>query len=57
MWSHTASILTLIANVNRGKNQRAFKPSDFDPHAQSQKEDAIEVANMGELRAAFEKMR
>ncbi len=31
-WSHTSSILALIANVNRDpKKSRTFKPDDFNP--------------------------
>ena len=30
-WDHTASLLALTYNANRGKNQRARKPNDFHP--------------------------
>ncbi len=34
-WAHTSAILALVANVNRDpKKSRAFKPADFNPHAQ-----------------------
>lgn len=33
-WSHTSTLLAMIANVNRDpKKTRAFKPGDFNPHA------------------------
>lgn len=31
-WNHTASVLAMLANVNRDpKKGRAFKPTDFHP--------------------------
>jgi hypothetical protein len=34
-WAHTSSVLAMLANVNRDpKRTRAFRPEDFDPHAQ-----------------------
>ena len=31
-WNHTASVMALLANVNRDpKRGRAFKPADFHP--------------------------
>ena len=34
LWSHTSTVLAMIANVNRDpKKTRAFKPDDFNPHA------------------------
>ena len=30
-WSQTAAIMALIANVNRPKGKRAYKPADFAP--------------------------
>jgi hypothetical protein len=34
-WGRAASIMALIANVNRDpKKSRAFKPADFDPFTQ-----------------------
>lgn len=32
LWNHTSAVMSLIANVNRGKNQRAWKPRDFHPY-------------------------
>ena len=32
-WSHTSTLLAMIANVNRDpKKTSPFKPSDFDPY-------------------------
>lgn len=31
-WTHTSSILCLLANVHRARGQRAFRPADFNPH-------------------------
>ena len=30
-WNHTASLMALAANINRGRNQRAFSALDFHP--------------------------
>lgn len=59
-WSHTASILAMIANANRDRKKRKnpFKPSDFDPmHNQTDKpmrKDPAEV--MSALKSAFKKL-
>ncbi len=35
-WSHTSTVMALMANVNRDpKKTRTFKPSDFDPTVRS----------------------
>lgn len=31
-WSHTSALLAMLANVNRGKKSKTFKPGDFDPY-------------------------
>ncbi len=31
MWNHTSTLLAMLANVNRPKRMRAFKPDDFHP--------------------------
>jgi len=32
-WGRTASLMSLLANVNRDpKKHRPFRPGDFDPH-------------------------
>ena len=31
-WSQTSTILAMLYNVNRGKNQSALHPADFNPH-------------------------
>jgi len=55
-WAHTSTLLAMIANVNRDpKKGRAFKPADFDPHAQGGRSDVIEIdrGNVGLMREAF----
>jgi hypothetical protein len=37
LWNHTSAVMSLIANVNRGKNTKVFVPSDFHPYDQEQK--------------------
>jgi len=34
MWTHTAAVLCLTANINRDTKKRAepFKPADFNPY-------------------------
>lgn len=32
-WAHTSAILAVIANVNRPRKARLYKPSDFDPYS------------------------
>jgi len=54
-WSHTASILALIANVNRDpKKHKALKPDDLNPTVQKE-EDAVEMpqSDLTELREFF----
>lgn len=36
LWEHTSATMALIANVNRTKDTKAFKPSDFNPFAQQE---------------------
>lgn len=36
MWNHTASVLSLLANVNSPKSKK-FKPADFHPYEVMQK--------------------
>ena len=48
-WSHTATLLAMIANVNRDpKKGRPFKPADFDPYARHDRRSA-RVADKGKL--------
>ena len=30
-WWHTANLMALMANINRSKGQRPYKPADFHP--------------------------
>jgi hypothetical protein len=56
-WQHTASIMALIANVNRDpKKTRPFKSSDFNPYVSKPSgANAIVVTkeNISHLKAAF----
>ena len=56
-WQHTASILALIANVNRDpKKTKPFKPSDFNPTlSNTSRPDAVVVdkENVSLLKALF----
>jgi hypothetical protein len=56
MWSHTASVMALLANCNRDskKRPRAFKPADFSPYGKSS-DDAIEITskNVDVMKRAF----
>lgn len=36
LWEHTSATMALMANVNKTKDTKAFKPSDFNPYAQQQ---------------------
>ena len=36
-WWHTASIMCLLANINRGKGKRPFTPNDFFPFGKTKK--------------------
>lgn len=57
VWQHTASIMALIANVNRDpKKGRPFKPSDFNPYVSKKRcTDVIVVTqeNVSLLKQAF----
>ena len=56
-WSRLASLLAMLANCNRDpKKGRAFKPTDFDPHARADRTDVIEVDSetIGMFRQAFQ---
>ena len=47
-WAHTASLLAMLANVNRDpKRTRPFQPADFDPYAEKAQIDR----NKGRARA------
>ncbi|HPC65344.1 MAG TPA: hypothetical protein P5175_06225 [Anaerohalosphaeraceae bacterium] len=56
-WQHTASVMALIANVNRDpKKTRAFKPSDFNPYVpKTSRPDVIVVTkeNISHLKHFF----
>jgi hypothetical protein len=49
-WGRAASIMALIANVNRDpKKSRAFKPGDFDPFSQRRSGEAPKL-KMSEVK-------
>ncbi len=58
-WNHTASVLAMLANVNRDpKKGRAFKPADFHPmqaQAAQRRTDARRPlkADIGILKTVF----
>jgi len=63
-WSHTASILALIANVNRDpKKTGPFKPADFMPPRNPRNprtgnpEPTIEKADISVLKSVFIKQQ
>lgn len=38
-WNHTAALMTLTANINRGKSSdRKFTPADFHPYSEQPEE-------------------
>lgn len=51
-WAHTSLVCAILATVN---SKKRFKPDDFNPHAESRHDDAIELTkeNIGLLREAF----
>jgi len=54
-WSHTSNLMALIANVNRSKKSKVFKPSDFNPLEMAKSKEVIHVdkSNIGILKKAF----
>jgi hypothetical protein len=56
-WNHTASILAVILNVNRGKNDRAVKPSELNPYEQKRQEKPAIKIKMSDLKPFFEKVK
>ncbi len=42
-WAHTSLIAAILANSNRTRNGRAFKPDDFNPYAGKHSGDVIEI--------------
>jgi hypothetical protein len=46
-WDHTASLMALIANVNRDpKKGRALKPKDFHPFYSSRRRSRVSVEQL-----------
>lgn len=51
-WTHTASIMSLIANAHRDpKKTRSFKPADFDPFSARNK--TVPTVGVGVLKTVF----
>jgi hypothetical protein len=40
-WQQTASIMAILCNINRGKDQKAFSPDDFMPKFRATKTDEV----------------
>ena len=49
-WQHTSAILAMLANVNRGKNQKAFKADDFNPYKNDTFSKKAKVATKDDLK-------
>jgi hypothetical protein len=59
-WNHTASVLCLIANVNRDpKKTQAFQASDFHPYETRQSSGGVPITakNIGALRGLAKRTR
>ncbi|NIA06905.1 MAG: hypothetical protein GWP14_04570 [Actinobacteria bacterium] len=53
-WAHTATVLALIANVNRDpKKTRAFKPEQFNPYAVNDRRKQRKSADLTILKEAL----
>lgn len=54
-WNHTATVMALIANVNRDpKKGRAFRPADFHPVMVVKREKAQPLkGDIGMLKTVF----
>ena len=52
-WSHTATVLALLANLHRDpKKTRAYSPNDFHPHLRKKKPPPLKVG-IGVLKQVF----
>lgn len=53
-WNHTASLMALLANINRDpkKQSSPFKPEDFHPLMPKKPKSAVALT-MNDLKAAF----
>lgn len=40
-WNHTAALMALLANINRPRNTRAFRPQDFHPIPRNPRQAAL----------------
>ena len=41
----TSSVMALVANINRSKKTRAYKPADFNPYATPQAPGLLHLSN------------
>ncbi len=41
-WHHTAAQMSLVANINRGKNARGYSPLDFHPFVTRQQRKRVD---------------
>ena len=62
LWTHTSSVLALIANVNRDtKRRKPFSPDDFNPYAERRRGRSagmpITTDNIALLKKAFVRKR
>ena len=42
-WEHTSAVLCAMANINRPKGKRAFKPQEFNPYHAARSKRAVTV--------------
>jgi len=55
-WAHTASLLAMLANVNRDpKRTRPFQPADFDPYGQIDRNKGLARTNRADEAAKTDK--
>jgi hypothetical protein len=56
-WEHTSSILAVLINVNRGKGDRAVKPSELNPYtARKKKDEVLMKVKMSDLKPFFDRI-
>jgi hypothetical protein len=48
--------MAVLINVNRGKNDRAVKPSDLNPYEVRKRESPVIKVKMSDLKPFFEKV-
>jgi hypothetical protein len=50
-WDHTACILSLIYNANRGPHSQYLPPSEFHPYQQQEKQEHKPVVGVDALKS------